>query len=505
MSTAIIYFVKLPLIGYNKTRLQGFLPKEDIHHLSIHLLQQTYKEICKVDADIFLFVAPADQKLAIQKYLAIDSDKIFGQLETAHLGERMSRAMQQIFNRGYDKVLLLGCDLVDIKQSLVEQMIDMLDTEDVVLAPTLDGGYGIIASRLFSKSLFDLENYSHDEVCQRTINKVSAAKLSYALTETIRDLDTREDVVRYLSGDPDAVYFNQGEYNANFLIDKGRKIFRIALGSQMNLDNQIEYEYLALKGLASSGVVPKVYQCQPHTKLLGKGYLIEEYLPGHPLDYQKDLSKAANILARIHSVDSQTIPHLIKANNPFQLMYQEFVDMYSHYQKWKGRDLEVIDLIDALMAGLKKYSFNNKLSNPCVINTELNSHNFLINSKGDSYLIDWEKPLVGEREQDIAHFIAPTTTLWKTDHLLSYEQISAFIKEYDKSSQVKINKDKLKQYLHFTCLRGVTWCSMAYVQYLEAQKVKSNDHSFETISRFISPVFLQEIKAYIEKLEDITL
>ncbi|MCR8968568.1 TIGR04282 family arsenosugar biosynthesis glycosyltransferase [Facklamia sp. 7083-14-GEN3] len=505
MSTAIIYFVKLPIIGYNKTRLQGFLPKEDIHHLSIHLLQETYKEICKVDADIYLFVSPSDQKKAIQKYLEIKSDKIFGQLDSSHLGERMSRAMQQIFNRGYDKVLLLGCDLVDIKQSLIEQVIKMLDHEDVVLAPTLDGGYGIIASRQFSKSLFDLENYSHDEVCQRTINKLSEAKLSYALTETIRDLDTREDVVRYLSGDPHAVYFNQGEYNANFLIDKGRKIFRIALGSQMNLDNQIEYEYLALKGLASSGVVPKVYQCQPHTDLLGKGYLIEEYLPGHSLDYHKDLSIAANILARIHSVDIDTIPHLIKAKYPFQLMYQEFIEMYNHYQNWKGRDLEVINLIDALMISLKKYSLSSELSNPCVINTELNSHNFLINSHGDSYLIDWEKPLIGEREQDIAHFLAPTTTLWKTDYLLSYDEISFFIKEYDKSSQVKINKDKLKQYLHFTCLRGITWCSMAYVQYLESQKVKANDQSFQTISRFISPIFLQEIKEYIEKLEGVNL
>ncbi|MGX7108082.1 TIGR04282 family arsenosugar biosynthesis glycosyltransferase [Facklamia miroungae] len=505
MSNAIIYFVKLPLIGYNKTRLQGFLPKEDIHHLSIYLLQETFKEICQTEADVFVYVSPAEKKLEIQSYLKIDEKNIYGQSEESHLGKRMSQAMQQIFKQGYDKVILLGCDLVDVNHLLLNRVIRMLDHEDVVLTPTLDGGYGIIGSRFFSPVMFDLETYSHDEVCQKTIKKIAEAGLSYALTETIRDLDTREDVVRFLSGDPNAVYFNQGEYNANFLIDKGKKIFRIALGSQMQLSNQIEYEFQVLKALAPTGVVPKVYECHPQTKLLGKGYLVEEYLPGRPLDYQTDLSIAAQLLAKIHSVDSEKIPHLIRAKFPFSVMYNEFLDMYSHYQSWTGRDPKVIELIDSLMQGLKKYSLRSELSNPCVINTELNSHNFLINPGEHSYIIDWEKPLVGEREQDIAHFLAPTTTLWKTNQLLTSSQIKEFIRDYNEVSGVKINTNKLKKYLHFTCLRGITWCSMAYVQYLESEKIKANDQSFQTIKRFISPAFLTRIEQYIKSLEEADL
>ena len=55
----------------------------------------------------------------------------------------------------------------------------------------------------------------------------------------------------------------------------------------------------------------------------------------------------------------------------------------------------------------EKYS----IANPCIINTELNSGNFLIGEgKENSYVIDWEKALIGECEQDLAHFLAPTTT-----------------------------------------------------------------------------------------------
>ena len=503
MSTAIIYFCKLPIVGYNKTRLQGFLPVEDIQYLSVYLLKKNYQAIADTAVSHFVFVSPKEKAQQIRDFLPVKQEQVFGQIDHPHLGRRMGEAIRSVFEQGYDKVLLLGCDLIDITSDLLQEIIEKLDYEDVVIAPTLDGGYGVIASRTYCPQLFDLVSYSHDQVCQDTVSQAKQAGLSYALTRTIHDIDTREDVIRHLSGDPEAVYFNQGEYNANFLIDQGKKLLRIALASQMHLDRQIEYEYLALKGLAPSGVVPQVYEYVTETDLLGKGYLVEEYLPGRPLDYQTDLTIAAELLAAVHAVNPTEIPSLIVANQPFEVMYQEFLDMYSRYQSWEEKDREVEAKIDSLLAGLDRYQRDLPLENSCVINTELNSHNFLINPGHQSYIIDWEKPLVGEREQDLAHFLAPTTTLWKTQHLLSKDKILDFVKTYNQSSSQKVNLAKLKQYLHFTCLRGITWCAMAYVQYLEAEKVQANGKAFETISRFISIDFLEMIESYIDSLEDL--
>ena len=58
-----------------------------------------------------------------------------------------------------------------------------------------------------------------------------------------------------------------------------------------------------------------------------------------------------------------------------------------------------------------------------MVNTELNSGNFLINEGARSYLVDWEKPLLSEAAQDLAHFLAPTTTFWKTDTILDREAV----------------------------------------------------------------------------------
>ena len=55
----------------------------------------------------------------------------------------------------------------------------------------------------------------------------------------------------------------------------------------------------------------------------------------------------------------------------------------------------------------------------CCINTELNSTNFLVDDSGFVRLVDWEKPLYGDPAQDLGHLLAPTTTFWKTDTVLS--------------------------------------------------------------------------------------
>lgn len=54
-----------------------------------------------------------------------------------------------------------------------------------------------------------------------------------------------------LSNDYSVKFLAQGEYNINFIIqDKDKKwVFRVNTASQLEIDNQIRYEYNALKTL----------------------------------------------------------------------------------------------------------------------------------------------------------------------------------------------------------------------------------------------------------------
>ena len=99
----------------------------------------------------------------------------------------------------------------------------------------------------------------------------------------------------------------QGEYNINYIFAHpitGKKlVLRVNCGSQMHLDNQITYEYRALELLERSGRTPAVYYVDDTKQFINNGVLVMEYLPGHPLIYEKEMDKALAVLADIHSVN----------------------------------------------------------------------------------------------------------------------------------------------------------------------------------------------------------
>ena len=70
----------------------------------------------------------------------------------------------------------------------------------------------------------------------------------------------------------------QGEYNMNYIFThpvSGREfLLRVNCGSQMHLENQIEYEYHALELLKDSGRTPKVFYVDGSLKELGHGVLV---------------------------------------------------------------------------------------------------------------------------------------------------------------------------------------------------------------------------------------
>ena len=294
----------------------------------------------------------------------------------------------------------------------------------------------------------------------------------------------------------------QGEYNINYTFNSKsydkKLVLRIATHSQMDLCNQIRYEYESLKLLNNTKRTPKPIYCDDTKKLISYGFLVMEYLPGSHLDYKRDLKLAAEVLAYIHNEDIPENNHLLKPKNPIEAIYDECLKMFSTYKLSRYRDDRTKDFIEHLLE-IGKNIKTIDIGHRTIINTELNSGNFLINGIGDNnYLVDWEKPLYGYPAQDLGHFLTPTTTYWKTDVVLSREEISLFLKEYCKySNQYKDEKElwsSVKNYLSMNCLRGITWCAMAYVEYQNPDKLISNHYTYEKIKSYLSMDFLNMIK-----------
>ena len=100
---------------------------------------------------------------------------------------------------------------------------------------------------------------------------------------TLRDLN--------LSRDTEVEFLAQGEYNINFTLSSfpNKYVFRVNTGSQLQIDNQIGYEFNSLKYLEKSSVTPKVFFVDGSLMYFDYGVLIMEFLEGAPLEYGEEL------------------------------------------------------------------------------------------------------------------------------------------------------------------------------------------------------------------------
>ncbi len=496
MKNRIIFFTRVPKVGTTKTRLYDFVSPDTAVEIQKKLMNKNYNVLKKCGEEIAIYHdgQSIDDK-AMENIL--ESREFFYQVGET-LGDKMYNAIDEEL-KSSDKVILLGSDIYNLQENMIHTAFEKLDKYDVVINPSVDGGYFLIGMKKAIKEVFDLPSYGDNTVLENLLTVCNEQKLSYYLGEAGLDIDTKEDLLLAETGYNNIKLLGAGEYNINFTFDEGdlKKVLRINMKSQMNLENQIEYEYETLQLLKDSGVTPKPYDLVTVTNLLPYKYLTMEFLKGRPLNYKTDMYIAAYLLSKVHNTPYGD-NNLINATNPFQLMFDECKQMAGEYLAWDKADEKVISYINRFLEKCltlipEKYS----IANSCIINTELNSGNFLIGEgKEDSYVIDWEKALIGECEQDLAHFLAPTTTFWKTDIILSKMEIDEFLEKYSKYRI--FDRERFERYLIFNCLRGVTWCSMAFRQYSENDKMLMDDITFKKIASYIELEFLEKVSAYFK-------
>lgn len=302
----------------------------------------------------------------------------------------------------------------------------------------------------------------------------------------------------------------QGEYNANYIFEhpvtRQKLLFRVNTGSQMHLEHQIEYEYNALKDLEVSGRTPKVYYVDGSKKVLPYGILVMEYLPGRVMDYQKDLNKGAEILADIHATKVPSDSGLIHSANPCNEILDECNEMFQVYEESELADQSKRKQIRRMLDQCRQKieDMGDYKGYRCCINTELNSTNFLINEEEKSYLIDWEKPLFGDPGQDLGHFLAPTTTFWKTDVILSEKETKDFIKYYEECVGNRYDTSglakRVETFIPVTCMRGLTWCAMAWVEYQQPDRALKNESTWKKLNDYLEQSFIDMVEQRINHM-----
>lgn len=112
--------------------------------------------------------------------------------------DRLNGAVKDTFALGYDELVVIGNDCLDLTASHLKKAFDALATTDLVLGEATDGGVYLIAlkSAAQPQSLFAQCRWETNHVQADLL--ATAAQCGYAVTvlERRADLDTAQDVLR---------------------------------------------------------------------------------------------------------------------------------------------------------------------------------------------------------------------------------------------------------------------------------------------------------------------
>ncbi len=192
--TCILLFVKYPEKGKVKLRLSRGLNEEIVQELYRCFVQDTLKTIKKIDAPFFICFHPPDAQCKFQIWLG--STLRFLPQQGEDLGERMKNSFTDAFTKGFQKVILMGSDSPDLPEDYIKQAFTTLQTKDVVLGPTVDGGYYLIGfkSTTFTPLVFEEIHWSSPLVFQETMTKLKQTQRSVGLLPIWSDVDTLSDL-----------------------------------------------------------------------------------------------------------------------------------------------------------------------------------------------------------------------------------------------------------------------------------------------------------------------
>jgi rSAM/selenodomain-associated transferase 1 len=193
LKNALIIFIKTPIPGLVKTRLQPDLTKEE----SVEIYKAFLKDLDKhfYDQDDFTCwyaVSPENfQKDILEQTINLAS---YFLQNGKDLGERMDNAFQFLYSRCYEKIVLIGSDLPSLNTDFINQAFQGLETKDCVLGPSKDGGYYLIALSRSYSFLFESLPWSTSEVFEKTIEILKNKGLTYKILPKLEDIDTYKEL-----------------------------------------------------------------------------------------------------------------------------------------------------------------------------------------------------------------------------------------------------------------------------------------------------------------------
>jgi rSAM/selenodomain-associated transferase 1 len=189
----LVIMAKAPRPGMVKTRLTESLPSTAVTALYRCLLEDTLALATSLTSvDVAVMCPESDHDELAQ---------LFGsKLQVvAQKGQGLAAGLTSVFrhftNAGRRRVIAFNSDSPHLSPSVLDRAFEILETHDMVVGPTHDGGYYLVGAKAAHPALFESDPMGTSTALDRLLTRIKVLELSTGFTEPFYDIDVANDLI----------------------------------------------------------------------------------------------------------------------------------------------------------------------------------------------------------------------------------------------------------------------------------------------------------------------
>jgi len=190
---AVVVMAKAPREGFVKTRLTGAYPPRDVVQLSDCMLRDTLALVQALSRVHVAVMCPSEDVPDIEACLPA------GVCVVGQCGNGLAAALVSAFEQfvpDFRRVVAVDSDSPHLPLAILQSAFELLETNEVVVGPTEDGGYYLVGASAKHPRLFDSAPLGTDNARDALLGNARALGLSVAFTEPWYDVDVPADLRR---------------------------------------------------------------------------------------------------------------------------------------------------------------------------------------------------------------------------------------------------------------------------------------------------------------------
>ncbi len=188
MNRLLMVFIKDSSKYPVKTRLKTSIGKNKSIWVYNQILKKTALVLKNIKTDIAVF--------HYNSIISKNPFKNFSKWNKIQIGENLGKKISNAFNwgfeKGYKKIIIIGSDLWDLNEEIINTGFIELNKNKVVIGPSIDGGYYLLGLNKKMPKIFEGIKWGTQSVLAETLKLLEQEP--YILPE-LNDIDTFEDLI----------------------------------------------------------------------------------------------------------------------------------------------------------------------------------------------------------------------------------------------------------------------------------------------------------------------